>query len=155
MSARKPTEKKVPPTVKQRPMAESQVSRRATPKVRDCLGNRQQLNKKQQQLNNSTKTSTITELLLQFDCCCVCFLFNCFSSNAVVFVSCSIVVIVVSCSIIFAIVYFLTRPGQGPANLALRLGRPYQLGLHIDTHGTLRGLSDWPTPKNCIGALLP
>jgi len=60
------------------------------PKVKDCLSNKQQLNKKLQQFNNSTKTPTIAESLLQFDCCCVCFLFDFFSSTVVVFVSCSI-----------------------------------------------------------------
>ena len=40
--------------------------------------------------NNSTKTPTIAESLLQFDCCCVCFLFDFISSTVVVFVSCLI-----------------------------------------------------------------
>ena len=94
VSARKPTEKKVPPKVKVVPMVVAQGSQTATPKVKDCLNNRQQLNNKQQQFNNSTKTPTIAESLLQCDCCCLCFLFD-FKFKG----------------------HDLTRPGQGPANL--------------------------------------
>jgi hypothetical protein len=63
------------------------------PKVKDFLSNKQQLNRKQQQFNKSTKKQTIAESLLQFDCCCLCFLFD-FKFKA----------------------RDLTRPGQGPAN---------------------------------------
>ena len=45
-------------------------------KVKDCLSNKQQLNKATTINNNSTTTPTIAESLLQFDCCCVCFLFD-------------------------------------------------------------------------------
>ena len=76
MSARKRTEKKMPPTVKQLPMAKSRSSRTATPKLKDCSSNRQQLSK-----NNNN--STIQQKPQQLQSCCL-------SSTVVVFVSCSI-----------------------------------------------------------------
>ena len=76
VSARKQTEKQGTPKVKPGTMVVAQGSQTAPPKVKDCLNNRQQLNNKQQQFNNSTKTPTIAESLLQFDSCCVCFLFD-------------------------------------------------------------------------------
>ena len=91
--ARKPTEKQVPPKVKLGTMVVAQGSQTARPKVKDCLNKKQQLNNKQQQFNNSTKTPTIAESLLQFDCGCLCFLFD-FKFKG----------------------HDLTRPGQGPAN---------------------------------------
>ena len=57
------------------------------PKVKDCLSNKQQLNKKQQQFNKNTNNCRVVasvRLLLclflvrffQFDCCCFCVLFD-------------------------------------------------------------------------------
>ena len=69
--------KKVPPTPNSVPMDKSRGSWTAAPKVKDFPTNKQQLKNKQQQLNNSTKTPTSTELLLQFDCCRFCFLSDC------------------------------------------------------------------------------
>ena len=76
VSARKQSEKRYPRKVKLPWMGRSQGSWTAPPKVKDCLSNKQQLNNKLQQFNNSTKTPTIAESLLQFDCCCLCFLFD-------------------------------------------------------------------------------
>ena len=90
---KKTDRKKVPPKVKQGTMVVAQGSQTALPKVKDCSNHRQQLNNKQQQFNNSTKTPTIAESLLQCDCCCLCFLFD-FKFKG----------------------HDLTRPGQGPAN---------------------------------------
>ena len=90
MSAGKQSEKRYPRKVKQGHDGQVPGLLDSPPKVKDCLSNKQQLNKKLQQFNNSTKTPTIAESLLQFDCCCVCFLFDFFSSTVVVFVFCSI-----------------------------------------------------------------
>ena len=94
VTAKKQTEKKVPPKVKQRTMVVAQGSQTARPKVKDCLNKKQLLNNKQQQFNNSAKIPTIAESLIQFDCGCLCFLFD-FKFKG----------------------HDLTRPGQGPANI--------------------------------------
>jgi hypothetical protein len=117
-------------------MAKSRGSRTATPKVKDCSTNKQQLNNKQQQFNNSTIQQKHQQLQSCWSSSCVCFLFDFISSYVVVFVSCLIVVMVVSCSISdccwmsltrfvwllllfllnFPTVSYLTRPRQGLAN---------------------------------------
>ena len=84
---RKTVWKKYPRKVKRVETGRSQGSWTAPPKVKDCLSNKQQLNKKLQQVikntNNCRVVASVRLLLcmflvrfLQFDCCCFCVLFD-------------------------------------------------------------------------------